>query len=58
MMTLEDIKQELRKYNLSKVAREAGVDRHVIYRLVSEDSKPQYDTVKKLSDYLSGDDQE
>lgn len=56
MMTLEEVREELRHYNskLSKVAEQAGVDKHAVYRLMTEGSKPAYETVKKLSDYLSG----
>ena len=54
MMTLEKIKQELKHYKLNRVARDAGVDKCTLYRMMREDSKPAYETVKKLSDWLEG----
>lgn len=54
MMTLEEVKAELARYSLAKVARKSGVDRHVIYRMMHESAKPSYETVKKLSDWLEG----
>lgn len=54
MMTLEKVKKELENYNLTRVARAAGVDRHVLYRVVKENAKPSYETVKRLSDWLEG----
>lgn len=53
-MTIEQIKSALSYYNLTKVARASGVDRHVLYRVVKENAKPSYETVKKLSDWLEG----
>ena len=54
MMTLDQIKTELAHYSLAKVARASGVDKASIYRMMKEGSKPSYDIVKKLSDYLGG----
>lgn len=54
MMTLEEVKAELTRYSLAKVARKSGVDRHVIYRMMHENAKPSYETVKRLSDWLEG----
>jgi DNA-binding phage protein len=54
MMTLEEVKEELTRYSLAKVARKSGVDRHVLYRMMKEKAKPSYDAVKKLSDWLEG----
>jgi len=53
-MTLDQIKTELAHYSLAKVARASGVDKASIYRMMKEGSKPSYDIVKKLSDYLGG----
>ena len=53
-MTLDQIKAELTHYSLAKVARASGVDKASIYRMMKEGSKPSYDIVKKLSDYLGG----
>lgn len=54
MMTLEKIKQGLENYKLNRVAREAGVDKCTLYRMMRENSNPSYETVKKLSDWLGG----
>lgn len=54
MMTLDQVKEALKNYNLTRVARASGVDRHVLYRVIRENAKPSYETVKKLSDWLEG----
>lgn len=57
MLTLEQIREELKPYNLTRVAKETGINRHTLYRLMHESHRPSYDTVKTLSDYLSGEDE-
>lgn len=52
MMTLDEIREALRPYNLTKVAKESGVNKHTLYRMMNEQHKPTYETVKRLSDYL------
>lgn len=54
MITLEEIRERLksRHSKISKVAEESGLHPNAVYRLMREDSKPSYETVKKLSDYL------
>jgi len=54
MMTVEQIKRRLEDANLKRVAENAGVHPATLYRLMQEDSKPLYETVKALSDYLEG----
>lgn len=54
MLTTEEIRDKLKPYNLAQVARQAGVNKHTLYRLMSESHAPTYDTVKKLSDWLTG----
>ena len=54
MMTLEQVKAELKHYKLNRVADEIGVDKSVLYRMMNEHSRPSYETVKKLSDWLEG----
>jgi hypothetical protein len=49
MLTVDQIKIILSDRNLSKVAIESEVSAASILK---EDSKPLYETVKKLSDYL------
>lgn len=53
MMTVEQIKKRLEDANLKRVAERSGVHPATIYRFMAEDSKPLYETVKALSDYLS-----
>jgi predicted transcriptional regulator len=54
MMTVEQIRKRLEDANLKRVAENAGVHPATVYRLMNEDSKPLYETVKALSDYLEG----
>ena len=53
MMTIEQIKDRLRDANLKRVAKNAGIHPATVYRFMQEDSKPLYETVKALSDYLT-----
>jgi len=52
MMTIEQIKQRLEDANLKRVAENAGIHPATVYRFMQEESKPLYETVKSLSDYL------
>ena len=56
MITLDEIRERLKSQHskISKVAKEAGLHPNAVYRLMREDSKPAYATVKALSDYLEG----
>jgi hypothetical protein len=53
MLTIEQIKKRLEDANLKRVAENAGVHPATVYRFMQDDSKPLYETVKALSDYLS-----
>lgn len=53
MMTVEQIKTRLKDANLKRIAQGAGVHPATVYRFMQEGSKPLYETVKSLSDYLS-----
>lgn len=53
MMTIEQIKKRLEDANLRRVAENSGVHPATVYRFMQEESKPLYETVKALSDYLS-----
>lgn len=53
MMTVEQIKKRLEDANLKRVAENAGVHPATVYRFMQDESKPLYDTVKALSDYLT-----
>jgi DNA-binding phage protein len=52
MLTVEQIKASLVDANLKRVAEKSGVHPATIYRFMQQDSKPLYETVKALSDYL------
>lgn len=54
MMTLEKVKAylEANHCKLSAVARAAGVDKFTLYRMMRENAKPSYETVKRLSDWI------
>lgn len=52
MMTLPEIRERLRDRNIQKVSEATGLHPHSIYRLMKEDSRPAYETVKKIIDYL------
>lgn len=54
MMNLEEIKAKLVDANLKKVAEKAGVHEARVYRLMSGETEPMYETVKALSDYFEG----
>ena len=54
MMNLEEIKARLIDANLKKVAEKAGIHEARVYRLMSGETEPMYETVKALSDYLEG----
>lgn len=53
MMTLEQIKEKLKDRNLSAVADATGIHRNAIYRLVNGRSRPSYETVRRLVEYLN-----
>ena len=52
MMTMEQIKEALRDRNLRSVARHSGIPYSTILSVLKKNGG-QYETVKKLSDYLT-----
>jgi DNA-binding phage protein len=54
MLTINEVKQRLTDANLRRVAVKAGVHPATVYRFMQPDSQPSYETVKLLSDYLTG----
>jgi hypothetical protein len=54
MMAPDEIRAALRDRNLQKVAEGSKVSAATIYRFMNTASRPAYDTVKALSDYLEG----
>jgi hypothetical protein len=53
MMTIEQIRSRLADANLKRVAERVGLHPATVYRLMNEDSKPLYETVEILSEYLT-----
>ena len=54
MLTIEEIREELtkKKSSLRAVALAVGIHENALYRLVNNETKPYYSTVKAVSDYL------
>jgi DNA invertase Pin-like site-specific DNA recombinase len=54
MLNLEQIITLLQDRNLSEVCRRTGLNYITVWRISNEGARanPNYDTVKKLSDYL------
>lgn len=52
MLTVEEIRAKLEDRHIKKVAQKSGVHYNVIYRLMSGQSNPSYETLKKLTEYL------
>ena len=53
MLSLPEIKKLLEDRQLNVVAERVGIHSNTIYRLVKFE-RAEYDTIKKLSDYLEG----
>ena len=53
MLSLPEIKKLLEDRQLNIVAEKVGIHSNTIYRLVRLE-RVEYDTIKKLSDYLEG----
>ena len=51
MITLEEIKRQLKDRNLRAVSKACSIHENTVYSLMN-DKRPSYDTVKALSDYL------
>lgn len=52
MLTLDEVREKLKPLKINAVAEEVGLHPNAVYRLMNEQTKPSYDTVKRLSDYL------
>ena len=52
MLTLEQIKETLKPYNLRAVAKETSIEYNVLWRAIRKDKPVKYEVVKQLSDYL------
>ena len=56
MLTPDKIREELKDYNLKKVAESAGVHYNALYRFMNNiTGRPSYELVRKLSAYLERD---
>ena len=54
MLTSEQVRHLLAERNLREVARESDLHYNIVYRVANGTTRPSYETVKKLSDYLTG----
>ena len=53
MLTVDQIKEQLKDRNLRAVSRAVGLYENTIYRFIN-DRDPRWSTVEKLSNYLEG----
>lgn len=54
MLTLEEIREKLRAYNLKTVADDCNIHYNTVRAIASgEHTNPTYNITKKLSEYLS-----
>lgn len=53
MLTLEEIKERLKPYNLRAIAAETGLSYPIVWRAIRKNKPVKYEVVKTLSDYLS-----
>ncbi len=53
MLTIEQIKDKMRDRKASKVAKAIGISRQALYLILNGATRPSYDTLQKLSDYLN-----
>ena len=52
MMSVNEMRKRLKPMNLKMVSREAGVSYGAVRRLSQEDSKPSYETARKVAAWL------
>lgn len=53
MLTLDEIKQRLKPYNLRALSQEVGIEYNVLWRAIRTNKTVKYEVVKTLSDYLT-----
>lgn len=53
MLTLDEIKQRLKPYNLRALSKEVGIEYNVLWRAIRTKKTVKYEIVKTLSDYLT-----
>tara|TARA_Y100001951_G_C11128343_1_gene176788 strand:+ start:297 stop:470 length:174 start_codon:yes stop_codon:yes gene_type:complete len=54
MLTIEQVRHLLAERNLREVARASDLHYNIVYRVANGTTRPSYETVKKLSDHLTG----
>lgn len=52
MLTLDEIKQRLKPYNLRALSQEIGLPYSILWRAIRKEKPVKYEVVKVLSDYL------
>lgn len=52
MLDIDTIRRLMADRNIRKVARRIGVHPNTLYRTIWGTSRPRYETIKKVSDYL------
>lgn len=56
LLALPEIRRQLEDRNLSEVARRVGMTRQQVWAIASgANTNPSYETIKRLSVYLTGD---
>jgi predicted DNA-binding transcriptional regulator AlpA len=54
MLTIEQVRERIKPYNLRAVAKDTGINYPTLWRAVRKPDLPaKYEVVKTLSDYLS-----
>jgi DNA-binding phage protein len=54
MVQLEKIRNDLKDRNVQAVARATGIHANAIYKIMRGTTNPKYETVRKLAEYLEG----
>lgn len=52
MLSVEEIRKRLKDSNFTAVAKNSGVNYHVLYKFMKNDGDPRHSTVTLLSAYL------
>ena len=53
MLTLDEVKERLKPYNLRAIASETGLSYPIVWRAIRKNKPVKYEVVKTLSDYLT-----
>jgi DNA-binding phage protein len=52
MITLDELKEQLKPYKLSRIAKGAGIHYNTIYAIAKGTGNPRYETITKLVTYM------